>query len=322
MYFGMSQSPLVDGIACVSLWRLTKPRRSSPRRRDLSLAETSVETGAYTGGVPALQQPGPTPFLDCANHRTRASAAVQPASVRVRFRLDGGSGKVYCAWLHDGVVYLTTATAVAGSGGAEFYTHGVEVASDRPHTASPGSRSGPRPPRTAVQRLNQGIVDVPGQNMTYPTVAMNAAGDGVIGVTLVGPGAYPSAAYIPFTTAGRGVDVEIAGAGVGPNDGFTGHSRSAPTAPGGATTARPTSLPTARCGSRTSTSRNDATFATFHADPTCGFTRSSFANWSTRVSAYNPSSGHHGEMRGPASRAPSSRYGAMFWFRWNRLSGS
>ena len=28
--------------------------------------------------------------------------------------------------------------------------------------------------------------------------------------------------------------------------------------------------------------------AEFSADPTCGFTRTFFANWSTRVSAYNP----------------------------------
>ena len=39
---------------------------------------------------------------------------------------------------------------------------------------------------------------------------------------LAGPDFYPTAAYIPFTTSGPTSNVEIAGAGVGPNDGFTG----------------------------------------------------------------------------------------------------
>ena len=73
-----------------------------------------------------------------------------------------------------------------------------------------------------MTRVNQGIVDVPGQNLTYPSVAMNADGEGVIGATLVGPEFYPTAAYIPFTTWEPSSNVEIAGPGVGPNDGFAG----------------------------------------------------------------------------------------------------
>jgi hypothetical protein len=202
--------------------------------------------------------------------------------------LDGGSGKVYGAWLRQGVVYLTTATAVAGPGGAEYFAGGVKWRPIDLHDGVAWFALKPSTGTAAVQRVNQGIVDVPGQNMTYPTVAMNAVGDGVIGVTLVGPDQYPGAAYIPFTTAGPTASVEIAGRGVGPNDGFTGTGDggyrtrwgdygAADVAPDG-TVWFANEYIAQRCDD-----------ATFNADPTCGFTRSFFANWSTRVSAYHPS---------------------------------
>ena len=125
MYFGMSQSPLVDGNAtAVSLWRLTNTASLDTATPDLSLSETSVETGEYTLGVHALQQDGPTPFLHCANLRPCIGQS-DPHQFGP-LPVDGGSGKVYGAWLHDGVVYLTTTTALEGPGGAEFFNHGVK----------------------------------------------------------------------------------------------------------------------------------------------------------------------------------------------------
>jgi len=285
-YFGMSQSPYADGAATgISLWRLinTSSLNTTPR---LALNETSVPTQAYTGGVHALQKPGPTPLLDCEN--SKPCIGVANPNQKSPLPTDGGSGKVYGAWLRGGVVYMTTATAVAGSGGAEYFSGNVKWRPIDLHDGVAWFALRPSTTTTAVQRVNQGIVDVPGQNMTYPTVAMNAAGDGVIGVTLVGPGVYPSAAYIPFTTAGATAQVEIAGAGVGPNDGFSGTADgayrtrwgdygAADVAPDG-TVWFANEYIAQRCSD-----------AVFNADPTCGFTRSFFANWSTRVSAYNPS---------------------------------
>ena len=159
--------------------------------------------------------------------------------------------------MHDGVVYLTTTTALEGPGGAESFNHGVKWRPIDLHDGVAWVALRPSTTSDHVTNVNQGIVDVPGENLTYPSVAMNADGEGVISATLAGPDFYPTAAYIPFTTAGPTSNVEIAGAGVGPNDGFTG------TALGdyrtrGATTARPRSRPTARCGSRASTSRSGA----------------------------------------------------------------
>ena len=61
-----------------------------------------------------------------------------------------------------------------------------------------------------------------GQNLIYPSLTMNAAGKGAIGVTLSGPNWYPTSAYIPFSTFGPSGSVQIAAKGAGPNDGFSG----------------------------------------------------------------------------------------------------
>ena len=286
MYFGMSQSPLVDGNAtAVSLWRLTNTASLDTATPDLSLSETSVETGEYTLGVPALQQDGPTPFLHCANRRPCIGQS-DPHQFGP-LPLDSGSGKVYGAWLHDGVVYLTTTTALEGPGGAEYFNHGVKWRPIDMHDGVAWVALRPSTTSDHVTRVNQAIVDVPGQNLTYPSVAMNADGEGVIGATLAGPDFDPTAAYIPFTTSGPTSNVEIAGAGVGPNDGFTGTALGDYRSRWGDYGAAAVS-PNGTVWFASEYIAQRCTFAEYQADVTCGATRASLANWSTRVSAYNP----------------------------------
>jgi hypothetical protein len=68
---------------------------------------------------------------------------------------------------------------------------------------------------------NQGYVRVAGQNLVYPVVSVNGAGDGYIAFSLMGPSYYPSAAYIPFTASGTSGSVHVAASGAAPEDGFT-----------------------------------------------------------------------------------------------------
>ena len=111
--------------------------------------------------------------------------------------------------------------------------------------------------------------------------------DGAIGATLSGPDVYPSAAYIPFSTTGPTGPAQVAGAGVGPNDGFTatfdggyrtrwGDYGAAAVSPDG-TVWFGAEYIAQTCG-----------FDEFSVDSTCGFTRTFFANWSTRVFAVKP----------------------------------
>lgn len=70
--------------------------------------------------------------------------------------------------------------------------------------------------------VNQGYVAVNRQNVMYPAIGVNTAGEGVMTFTLVGRDYYPSAAYTPIDAGGTGA-ISIAGAGAAPADGFSGY---------------------------------------------------------------------------------------------------
>ena len=71
--------------------------------------------------------------------------------------------------------------------------------------------------------VKQGYVAVAGNHVLYPSVGVNEDGEGAIGVTLVGPDYFPSAAYITIDEGGTSPFVHVASAGQGPDDGFTGY---------------------------------------------------------------------------------------------------
>lgn len=79
------------------------------------------------------------------------------------------------------------------------------------------------PPRggTSASLLNEGNLGVSGQSLLYPDVVVNGAGAGDVVFTLTGSSYFPSAAFIPFGSNGPSGKVGVAGAGSGPEDGFT-----------------------------------------------------------------------------------------------------
>ena len=72
--------------------------------------------------------------------------------------------------------------------------------------------------------LHQGYVAVNGENVLFPSIAVNRAGVGAMAFTLSGPDFFPSAAYVRFAL-GRAVGpIHITGPGALPEDGFTGYA--------------------------------------------------------------------------------------------------
>ncbi|HTG48585.1 MAG TPA: hypothetical protein VK646_13120 [Actinomycetota bacterium] len=285
LYLAMSQAPYADATAHgVSLWRLTGTNtlNGSPH---LKLEETSVPTDDYASPPHARQMAGDTPLLNCENDPTCIGQS-NPFQVGP-WPLDAADGTVTGAWLHHGVVYLVMGDALAGSGGALVSDDGLTWSPIPVHAGVFYVGLKPSLFTNKVWLQLQGSTDVSGQNLIYPSIAMNASGKGAIGATFVGPNVYPSAAYVPFSTAGVTGPVQVAGAGVGPNDGFTatfdgayqtrwGDYGAATVAPGGRVWLASEYI---------DQTCDDATFA---ADPTCGFTRTFFANWSTRLYAFTP----------------------------------
>lgn len=68
---------------------------------------------------------------------------------------------------------------------------------------------------------NEGNLGVTGQSLLYPDVVVNGSGVGDMVFTLSGSDYFPSAAYVPFGTSGPSGNVQVAGPGSGPEDGFT-----------------------------------------------------------------------------------------------------
>lgn len=71
--------------------------------------------------------------------------------------------------------------------------------------------------------VKQGYVSVNNEYVLFPSIGVNAAGNGVMTFTLVGPDYYPSAAYALIDASNGAGAVHIAAAGAGPDDGFTGY---------------------------------------------------------------------------------------------------
>jgi hypothetical protein len=74
-----------------------------------------------------------------------------------------------------------------------------------------------------AQILHQGYVAVNGANVLFPSIAVNRAGVGAMAFTLSGPSFFPSAAYVRFAFGRTFGPIHISGAGVLPEDGFTGY---------------------------------------------------------------------------------------------------
>jgi hypothetical protein len=73
--------------------------------------------------------------------------------------------------------------------------------------------------------VKEGYVAVNGDNLLYPSIGVTADGRGVITFSLLGPDFFPSAAYASIDAVQGVGDIHIAGAGLGPEDGFTGYDQ-------------------------------------------------------------------------------------------------
>ena len=69
----------------------------------------------------------------------------------------------------------------------------------------------------------QGYLSDPNLDLTYGTVAVTQSGRGVISFTATGPSNYPSVGFASLDDKIGAGDVQIAAAGTGVNDGFTGY---------------------------------------------------------------------------------------------------
>lgn len=251
------------GDTRVAAWALTNTSSLNSAAPNVSLTDTIVNSEAY--GAPltfsATQKAGPTPLGDAVGGSLEALNANDDRMNQVVF----ANGKLWSG--------LNTATSANTVAIAYFIV-------------APSEASG----TLAATMANQGYVAASnGNNVLFPSVGVNAQGKGVIAFTLSGPDYYPSAAYTPINGVSGVGAITVSGAGVGPEDGFTGYP-----AYGGNEIARWGDYSAAVAGTDGSIwfaneyIGQSCTDAQFQADTTCGGTRTSLANWGAFISNVQP----------------------------------
>jgi hypothetical protein len=138
---------------------------------------------------------------------------------------------------------------------------------------------------------HQGYIGVAGANVMFPAVAAMTNGKGAMGFTLSGPSRFPTAAYAFVGPTGVTGAVNIAKAGVGPQDGFSEYfpvaDEDSPVRPRwgdyGASVPVGSSIWLAN-----EYIGQSCSFAEYQRDQTCGETRAPLINWGTRISAVTP----------------------------------
>ena len=284
----------------VIVWALTNTQSLSTNSPDLKLRNTVLQSEVY--GVPPLseQKPGPIPLGQCINNKSLPTPfgrgcwqlffEEEPAHNEVLSRLDSGDSRMQQVWYADGKLWGALDTVVRVG---EKREAGIAYFIVQPEITS-GDDNGVR---VQAEIVNQGYVAVRGNNVNYPAIAVLPNGEGIMVFTLVGRNYYPSAAYVHIDVNGTS-DIHIAGAGLGPSDGFTSYK---------AFVGNP---PRTRWGdySAAVTDGNNLWIATEYiaqactfeeytagvsatslgAFGSCGETRTSLANWSTHISGVTP----------------------------------
>jgi hypothetical protein len=161
------------------------------------LVERGVATEGYSSPPPATQKAGPIPFGN-----TLGALVASP--------VDSGFVNQQNVTFANGTLYVQMDTGVQAGGGAT--RAGLAWFALRP---KPGTSS------ISVTNMGNGYVRASGQ-LLYPTIAVNASGDGWMGFTVAGANHYPSAAYVRFDgDKGAIGPIHIAKAGTTPLDDFT-----------------------------------------------------------------------------------------------------
>jgi hypothetical protein len=265
----------------VLVWSLTGTSTLAQNRPDLDLDRKIVQVGRYSPPPASEQKKGNTPLRQCINDTDRKTPAgkgcwrllftEEPAHDEVLSPLDSNDSRMQQVWYADGKLFgaLDTGVKIRGDSLAGINWFVIDPA--------------------ATSVVSTGFLASANKNVTYPAIATSAAGSGVMAFTLVGENDFPSAAYAPIDATGVGT-IQVAAAGVGPQDGFSGYKAfNDPPRPRwgdyGAAQFDGTDLWIA-----SEYIGQTCTLGHYLNDPIglCGGTRTALANWATRISQVTP----------------------------------
>jgi hypothetical protein len=198
----------------INVWALTGTNTLGRSHPDLDLQRTAIRSESYgydapfktpgLGTIVVDQKDGSKPLADLLTTLGAPTGLEQVNANDVRMnQVVYARGKLWGA-------FNTAVLSAPGGPMRSAIAYFVVI---------PNSEDG----RLRAEMANQGYVSVAGNSTLFPSMGINASGNGAIGFSVVGPDYYPSAAYVRITDGQVRGNIVISGAGIGPDDGFTGY---------------------------------------------------------------------------------------------------
>ena len=260
-------------------WSLTGTASLDSASPALTLSHSNLPVGTYVAPPPADQKAGSAPLKDCLNDPQCATFLNgQPDPfLESEQALDPSDTRMFQTTYANGKLWGALDTSLNGKAGIEYFV------------VNP----------SANKVVKTGYLGLTNNNLTYGAVGVTPSGRGVIAFTVLGPDHFPSAGYAGLDALSGAGAVQIAAEGAGPEDGFSDYLYYG-NPPG---TNRPRwgdYGATAVVGNQvwiaseyigqtcTLAQYEGAAFGGSGAFGSCGGTRSSLANWDTRISLVTP----------------------------------
>lgn len=260
------------------VWTLSNTASLNTATPALSLSNVILTVNPYSIPPKAIQKQGSTPLIKCLNTPSCATlilGAPDPFT-EAEGPLDSNDTRMqqvtYAAGKLWGALDTTLTVNNVNEAGIEWFI------------VDP----------VASTVIKQGYLGGNNANLTYPAIGVTSSGKGVMAFTLVGPNDFPSAAYASIDAQNGVGPINIAAAGLGPQDGFTETKFFSPTGNG---------VPRPRWGDYGAAVPvgNSVWIASEYIGQTCTFgqyttntpasplfscnmTRTALANWYTRIS--------------------------------------
>ena len=311
----------------IGLWALTNTKSLDSASPSLGITSRLINSQTYVFPPKADQKPGDFPLGQCINDTTTPTIfgpgcwqllfVNEPAHDEVISTPDSLDSRMQQTWYVNGTLWGASGTAVRVNGELKA---GVAWFAVEPKINGAGKVEG--------KLKKQGYIALANNNLTMPAIAMTTGGKGAIAFTVLGEDYHPSAGYVTIDDNGTVGPIHLAAAGLGVDDGFTSYKAFVGDPPrtrwgdyGAAVTDGSSVWIASEYIGQT------CTYAQFYPSPpspanfgTCGGTRTSLANWGTRISKLtrNPDDirrqrrGRHrrprrfasADRRGTASRGP------------------
>ena len=283
----------------VGLWALTNTKSLDTSTPSLDITSRLVNSQTYVVPPKSDQKPGDFPLGQCINDTTMPTIfgpgcwqllfVDEPAHDEVISAPDSLDSRMQQTWYTNGTLWGASGTAVQVGGELKA---GIAWFSVDPKINGAGKVQG--------NIKKQGYVALANNNLTMPAIAMTASGKGAIAFTIMGEDYHPSAGYVTIDASGTVGPIHVAAPGVGVDDGFTSYKAFVGDPPRtrwgdyGAAVTDGSSIwiaseyiaqTCALTGSPTSFYPSPPSTAGFGS---CDATRTSLANWSTRMSKLTP----------------------------------